>query len=81
LAAAPTPAIIAQTEPQRPRLGHRPIPNQHRDAAATRGITNDPNNPDDEEYIVRLVGQAVRVSVETVKIVNGLPAEYTDSKE
>ncbi len=37
------------------------------------GITSDPNNPDDEEYIVRLVGQLVRVSVETVKIVNSLP--------
>jgi len=40
------------------------------------GITSDPNNPDDEEYIVRLVGQVIRVSVETVKIVNSLPAEY-----
>ncbi len=38
------------------------------------GITSDPNNPDDEEYIVRLVGQVVRVSLETVKIVNTLPA-------
>ncbi len=27
----------------------------------------------DPEYIVRLVGQVVRVSVETVKIVAGLP--------
>jgi predicted helicase len=41
------------------------------------GITSDPNNPDDEEYIVRLVGQVVRVSVETVKIVNSLPADYS----
>jgi hypothetical protein len=40
------------------------------------GITSDPNNPDDEEYIVRLVGQIVRVSIETVKIVNALPAKY-----
>jgi predicted helicase len=40
------------------------------------GITSDPNNPDDEEYIVRLVGQVVRVSVETVKIVNSLPVDY-----
>lgn len=30
----------------------------------------------DPEYIVRLVGQAVRVSVETVKIVKGLPREF-----
>ena len=28
---------------------------------------------DDPEYIVRLVGQVVRVSVETVKIVEALP--------
>ncbi|HUY37038.1 MAG TPA: type ISP restriction/modification enzyme [Pirellulales bacterium] len=37
------------------------------------GIRSDPNRPDDPEYIVRLVGQIVRVSVETVKIVEGLP--------
>ena len=28
------------------------------------------------EYIVRLVGQVIRVSVETVKIVNALLAEF-----
>ena len=39
------------------------------------GIRSDPNRPDDEEYIVRLVGQVVRVSVETVEIVRGLPEE------
>ena len=33
------------------------------------GITSDPNRADDPEYIVRLVGQVVTVSVETVKIV------------
>ncbi len=38
------------------------------------GITNDPNRPDDPSYIVRLVGQVVTVSVETQKIVRGLPA-------
>jgi predicted helicase len=37
------------------------------------GITNDPNRPDDPEYIVRLIGQVITVSLETVKIVNGLP--------
>jgi predicted helicase len=37
------------------------------------GIRSDPNRPDDPEYIVRLIGQAVRVSVETVRIVAGLP--------
>ena len=40
------------------------------------GIRSDPNREDDEEYIVRLVGQVVRVSVETVRIVEGLPKEY-----
>ncbi|WP_437574630.1 type ISP restriction/modification enzyme [Sorangium sp. So ce887] len=38
------------------------------------GITNDPNRRDDPEFIVRLIGQIVTVSVETVKIVRGLPA-------
>ena len=38
------------------------------------GIRSDPNRADDEEYIVRLVGQVIRVSVETVRIVNALPA-------
>lgn len=38
------------------------------------GITSDPNRDDDPEYIVRLVGQVIRVSLETVAIVNSLPA-------
>ncbi len=37
------------------------------------GITNDPNRPDDPEYIVRLLGQVITVSLETVKVVQGLP--------
>ena len=37
------------------------------------GIVNDPNRADDEEYIVRLVGKVVAVSLETVEIVKGLP--------
>ena len=40
------------------------------------GIVSDPNREDDVEYIVRLVGQVVRVSVETVGIVNSLPKEF-----
>ena len=40
------------------------------------GIQSDPNRADDPEYIVRLVGQVVRVSLETVRIVGELPAEY-----
>jgi predicted helicase len=39
------------------------------------GIKNDPNKwSDDPRYIVDLVKRMVRVSLETVKIVNGLPA-------
>ena len=33
------------------------------------GITNDPNRPDDPEYIVRLLAQVITVSLETVKVV------------
>ena len=40
------------------------------------GIRSDPNRAEDPEYIVRLVGQVVRVSLETVGIVKGLPGEY-----
>lgn len=42
------------------------------------GIKSDPNRDDDPEYIVRLVGQVVRVSVETERIVKGLPAKYAE---
>lgn len=37
------------------------------------GITNDPNRADDPMYILRLIGQVVSVSLETVKIVRSLP--------
>ncbi len=36
------------------------------------GITSDPNRLDEEQYIVRLVGKVVTVSVETVKLVEEL---------
>jgi predicted helicase len=42
------------------------------------GIKSDPNREDDEEYIVRLVGQVVRVSVETVKILGARPGEFSE---
>ncbi len=44
-------------------------------------IRSDPNRPDDEEYIIRLVGQVVGVSLETVRIVAGLPEAFTDGGE
>jgi predicted helicase len=34
---------------------------------------SDPNRENDPDYIVRLLGQVARVSVETVRIVKGLP--------
>ena len=37
------------------------------------GITNDPNNSDDPQYIVHLIGKIITVSLETRKILNGLP--------
>lgn len=60
------------------RLGNRSalewIVDQYQVSTDKRsGITNDPNREDDPEYILRLVGQVVHVSVETVQIVKGLP--------
>jgi predicted helicase len=37
------------------------------------GILNDPNRADDPEYIVRLIGQVIAVSLETMTVVKGLP--------
>jgi predicted helicase len=37
------------------------------------GITNDPNRADDPQYILRLLGQVITVSLETLQIVNNLP--------
>ena len=38
------------------------------------GILNDPNHADDPQYIVKLIGKVITVSLETVEIVNKLPA-------
>jgi predicted helicase len=43
------------------------------------GIKSDPNRADDPEYIVRLVGQVVKVSLETVRIVAALPKEFSST--
>lgn len=37
------------------------------------GIVNDPNRPDDEEYIVHLIQKVITVSLETLKIIEALP--------
>jgi len=49
----------------------------HTDARS--GIVSDPNRGEDAEYIVRLVGQVVRVSLETVEVVAGLPGKYSEA--
>ena len=37
------------------------------------GIVNDPNREDDPQYIVKLIGKVITVSLETVEIVKNLP--------
>jgi predicted helicase len=41
------------------------------------GIRSDPHRPDDPEYIVKLVGQVVQVSLKTTAIIDQLPEEFT----
>ena len=60
------------------RLGNRSalewVIDQYRVKTDKRsGIVNDPNRADDPQYILRLLGQVISVSLETVKIVAGLP--------
>ena len=38
------------------------------------GIVNDPNRADDPQYIVKLIGKVITVSLETVNIIENLPA-------
>ena len=45
------------------------------------GITNDPNRPDDPEYVVRLLGQVITVSLETMEVLKALPALGTDGSD
>ncbi len=61
------------------RLGNRSaldwVIDQYRvERDATGEITSDPNRADDEEYIIRLIGGVITVSVETMKVVSALPA-------
>ncbi len=58
------------------RLGNRSalewVVDQYRVTEDERsGIKSDPNREDDPQYIVRLVGQVVRVSIGTARIVSG----------
>jgi len=61
------------------RLGNRSaldwIIDQYRVKTDKRsGIVNDPNRLDDEQYIMRLIGQVITVSLETAQIINSLPS-------
>ena len=61
------------------RLGNRSalewVVDQYRVKVDKRsGIKNDPNREEDPEYILRLIGQVITVSLETVDIVNRLPS-------
>ncbi len=60
------------------RLGNRSaldwVIDQYQLSADKRsGIVNDPNRPDDPQYIIHLIGKVITVSLETVKIVQSLP--------
>ena len=60
------------------RLGNRSalewVIDQYRIKTDKRsGIINDPNREDDPQYIVKLIGKVIAVSLKTVKIVEGLP--------
>ncbi|MYB92713.1 N-6 DNA methylase [Candidatus Poribacteria bacterium] len=61
------------------RLGNRSalewVVDQYRVKVDKRsGLVNNPNREEDAEYIVRLIGQVITVSLETIDIVKGLPA-------
>ncbi|MGI8964668.1 MAG: type ISP restriction/modification enzyme [Limisphaerales bacterium] len=60
------------------RLGNRSalewVIDQYRVAKDEQGnLTSDPNRMEDEEYIVRLIGQVITVSLETQKLISTLP--------
>jgi predicted helicase len=64
------------------RLGDRPALQWVIDAYPLKtdprsGITADVNRPEGEQSIVRLLGQVIRVSIETVNIIKGLPPRFT----
>jgi predicted helicase len=60
------------------KLGNRSalewVIDQYRVSKDDQGnITGDPNRIDDEQYIVRLIGQVITVSLETQKLITSLP--------
>ena len=68
------------------RLGNRSalewVIDQYRVKTDKRsGIVNDPNRAADPQYILRLIGKVISVSLETVKIVESLPELGIGEKE
>src|ERR1039457_4709452 len=60
------------------KLGNRSalewVIDQYRVTRDEKGnLASDPNRMDDEQYIVRLIGQVITVSLETMKLVKNLP--------
>jgi predicted helicase len=60
------------------KLGNRSalewVINQYQVSTDKRsGIVNDPNNLEDETYILRLIKQVVTITLETVRLVESLP--------
>ena len=45
------------------------------------GIVNDPYRPEDPQYILRLIGKVITVSLESVKIVEALPVLRVPEEE
>jgi predicted helicase len=39
------------------------------------GVVSDPNDPTDEQFIIRLIERITTVSLATVELIKGLPAE------
>jgi predicted helicase len=61
------------------RLGNRSalewVIDQYRISTDARsGIVNDPNREDDPQYILRLIGQVITISLETQQIIGSLPS-------
>jgi predicted helicase len=61
------------------RLGNRSalewVIDQYQVSTDSRsGITNDPNRDDEPDYIVKLIGKVITVSLETQKLIAALPA-------
>ena len=65
------------------RLGNRSalewVIDQYQTSTDPRsGITNDPNREDEPDYIVKLIGKVITVSLETQKLIAGLPPLQTE---